>query len=793
MKQVRFICAVLLMFQVFPGIPAILMGQQPTATNFQQQLERYRAAIHPQKLFVHFDKEAYAAGETIWLKGYLVEAADHALLRDSANVYLELWDTRGEKITELIFRPREGAFYGQIPIGSDFADGNYAIRAFTDRMLNRDESYWFHKNIYISNSSFANRLDNETRKFNRDFNESIQGFRDATRVDFFAEGGSLVEGLESRLVVRVADGLGKGKSVKGQISEQNGGVVTEFETGLDGLGLVVFRPEPGKSYVAGVTGARRGLSVVPLPPVKKEGFVLKADILEDELEVQISGNMEMTGHSLLVQSGGEILFIKDGLPNEKNRTFRFSLEYFPTGISQVVLFSPGGVPLAERLVFVNHDDQIYLDMNARVLRSEGDAVLRIEVLASDQEGQAVQGNFSVAVQYGQVGERTSYDNIFSNLLLGSDVERFLDLPGQYFDYSRDNPEALLDLLLMTQTWGRFSWSEVMDSMIPDGPFLPEYGVDVGGALVAPQGQVGIGNAEVRLRVVEEPSQAYQTKTDAEGRFLFRGLQLFDTTMVEVIPPMIAGRQVPEVELDQTGRLDQGIPPLVFTPKANTPLQQITERGKDWRRPRTGRSGTPPERGGQLYGTPDQTIYIDSNEPYTNILDVLRDKAIGLSISPSGFITIRGITSINYQNPPLFIVDGVESEGAFSSLHPRDVERIEIFRGASTAAFGARGAAGALVAYSKRRDFQAELLLSSMFLVNGFHVAESFRPETEPLSGFDSMNKVKTAFWEPLLKSGEDGTATLQFRPIPGLSQYRIVIQGVGENGKVGYAEFILGN
>jgi hypothetical protein len=514
---------------------------------------------------------------------------------------------------------------------------------------------------------------------------------------------------------------------------------------------------------------------------------------DEELEVNITGTRELANASLLAQSKGESLFFEQTPGGERTATFRIPLNIFPSGIAQLVLFSAEGIPQAERLLFVNHDDQVYFDMQARVLRSGEETALSIDVLASDEEGNPLAGNYSVAVQYGDVGERTRFDNIFSNLLLGSDLNGRVEEPAQYFDYSQDDPEAMVDMLMLTQTWQRFSWSGLLGATMPDIESNPSYGIDVSGTLVGKQDQLGVANAEVRLRLVENPSQTYQSKTDGEGKFLFKGLPLFDVTMVEIIPPMIAGRQLPEVLLDSTGRIDPGIDPLLYVPNANTLMQQITERGKEWSRPRGTRRGVSPERGEQLYGTPDQTIYINDIEPYSSILDVLRDKAIGLSISPSGFITIRGATSINYQSAPLFFVDGVESEGAFLSLHPRDVERIEIFKGASTAAFGARGAAGALAAYSKRRDFQAELLTSSMFLINGLHVPKAFMSEPESIAAFDTINTVKTLFWAPQLQSGEEGIANFQFRPIPGVTQYRIIIQGVGEDGKVGYAEFILGN
>jgi hypothetical protein len=251
--------------------------------------------------------------------------------------------------------------------------------------------------------------------------------------------------------------------------------------------------------------------------------------------------------------------------------------------------------------------------------------------------------------------------------------------------------------------------------------------------------------------------------------------------------------LPDIVLEPSARKEIGIGSMLYSPNVNTLAQQITDRGSNWSRPRAERSSQATSRGGQLFGTPDQTIYLHPNEPYSSVIDVLRDKAVGLTISPTGFISIRGVRSINYQSPPLFYIDGIESEGAFLNTHPRDLERIEIFRGASAAVFGVRGANGALVAYSKRRDYDAESTSSSVFMVKGLHASREFFQETEIAAAFDPLNEVKTAFWKPQLVAGEDGIASFQFFPLSGVTRYRIVIQGVSNNGKIGYAEFVIGN
>ncbi|HSV87817.1 MAG TPA: Plug domain-containing protein [Bacteroidales bacterium] len=797
MKQVWWFIRLFNVLIIITGFSGLLSGQSQYSDPIPRQLARFQGGLQPQKLFIHFDKEHYVAGETIWLKGYLVEATEHLPHSSSANVYLELWNVRGEKVRELIFQPSYGHFYGYIDIDPDIPDGNYVIRAYTDHMLNLGESFLFHKYFYISNPNFANAIDDDTRKFNRDFNQALEAMNQNIMVQFFPEGGNIIAGLESVVAVKVTDQAGNGYKVTGAIKDGAGKTLIEFETNHAGIGMFSLKPLPETQYIAHFDDGHQKLISKPLPYVYEHGFALKADIENGLLKVTVSHSPETLQplpSSLIAQTRGETVFYKPDIYLGPPQEIQIPLSNFPTGITHLTLFSNDLKPVAERLLFVNHDDQIYFDINARILRSGDAHVLNIEVLATDLEGNPIEGNFSVAVQYGGVGERTHHENIFTYLLMNSELKGLVTDPVKYFDHREDQTGNMLDYLLLTHTWQRFSWEEVF---IPSGrelTFFPSYGANISGRLTTGgQVQTGVGNVEVQMRLVENPSVTSTTITNAEGNFSFRDVSIAEGALVEIIPPMLAGRQIPEITLNTTARSDQGVGPVIFVPNVYTLPKKITERGSSWRRPRAERSERETPMSVQLFGAPDQTIYINPDEHYTRVIDILRDKAKGLTVSPSGFIMIRGASSIMHQSQPLFFVDGIESQAAFLGTHPRDIERIEIFRSASAAVFGARGAAGALVAYTRKHTFESEQTAQNIFSVSGIHEPRKFFQETEKPIVFNEIYPVKTAFWEPMLVTDKNGKASFRFSTLPGVTQYRIVIQGVGNNGKVGFAEFVIGN
>lgn len=95
------------------------------------------------------------------------------------------------------------------------------------------------------------------------------------------------------------------------------------------------------------------------------------------------------------------------------------------------------------------------------------------------------------------------------------------------------------------------------------------------------------------------------------------------------------------------------------------------------------------------------------EPIELIL-ASRSPGVEITRAPDGGITIRirGITSVNAGNDPLFVLDGIPLDpgpgGSLQGISPYDIETIEVLRDpAATAQYGVRGAAGVVLITTKR--------------------------------------------------------------------------------------------
>lgn len=83
-----------------------------------------------------------------------------------------------------------------------------------------------------------------------------------------------------------------------------------------------------------------------------------------------------------------------------------------------------------------------------------------------------------------------------------------------------------------------------------------------------------------------------------------------------------------------------------------------------------------------------------NDSYSNIYQMIKGRVPGVMVNGSS-ITIRGISSINASNQPLFVVDGSVTS-AINYINPRNVKSISVLKGSAAAMYGSRGTAGVIV-------------------------------------------------------------------------------------------------
>lgn len=104
-----------------------------------------------EKVYVHFDKPYYAAGDTVWLKAYTTTDL-HVPSTLSKIVYVDVYNDQDSLMASIKMPLVNGVAPGMIPLPAEgYKQGNYRLRAYTNWMLNFDGAYLFTKVLTVGN------------------------------------------------------------------------------------------------------------------------------------------------------------------------------------------------------------------------------------------------------------------------------------------------------------------------------------------------------------------------------------------------------------------------------------------------------------------------------------------------------------------------------------------------------------------------------------------------------------------------------------------------------------------
>lgn len=118
--------------------------------------ENSRAA---ERVYIATDRDAYLAGETMWLSAYCVDINDSLnLSRISSIVYLELHNALAIALTAKVALVA-GRGSGHIELPPNLPTGNYKIVAYTKQMLNEQEPVYFERVVPIYNVLSSERVE----------------------------------------------------------------------------------------------------------------------------------------------------------------------------------------------------------------------------------------------------------------------------------------------------------------------------------------------------------------------------------------------------------------------------------------------------------------------------------------------------------------------------------------------------------------------------------------------------------------------------------------------------------
>ncbi len=212
-KKIKFLFTVLLECLFF--IPAAFPQNNQQEKDIQAAFDQYRSRFIQEKLFVHTDKDTYISREICWFRIYYTDAFYNRPATVSKIAYVELLDKNNLPVLQQKVSLKPGESDGSVIIPVNIPSGTYRFRAYTSWMKNFSPDYYFEKDIRIINPQ------------NLQVEPSVSKTKQYD-IQFFPEGGNLVQQIESKVGFRVTDNYGKGLACEGSILSSTGDTVLHF-------------------------------------------------------------------------------------------------------------------------------------------------------------------------------------------------------------------------------------------------------------------------------------------------------------------------------------------------------------------------------------------------------------------------------------------------------------------------------------------------------------------------------------------------------------------------------------
>ena len=435
----------------------------------------------PERVYVQFDNSAYFLGETIWFKAYVTSGNDNRPTEVSKVLYVELVSPEGYVVkTEKYKIDDDGICVGEFYMDPLYLSGYFEIRAYTRYMLNWGSEAVFSRVFPVfdkvngNNWEFKNMLDRRRSfaKGKRWVNEDD----DNDVLMFYPEGGHLVDGLPVRVAFEV----------RGERGVERYDTISLFADGKlllkaapvhMGKGVFDFTPESGVKYVAEVlvenNKGKLKKHKKTLPEVVGKGVALQVDEVGDSIRLVVRRNYRPKGEEgIAVVYRSTLCYYSPFDKNSDADTLLLPKEGLPEGVCRAVVFD-GNLPLAERMFFVEHRVPAAGDLSTVKLnvKANGDRVNAVEskpyekvsIVVEREDNMPIEPDvdFTVAVVDKAGNVKTSWGwNMYTYMLLGSEVKGYIPDAGQYFDRKNIKRKEHLDLVMMTNGWTAYDWKKL---------------------------------------------------------------------------------------------------------------------------------------------------------------------------------------------------------------------------------------------------------------------------------------------------------------------------------------------
>lgn len=779
-----------------------ILSLQANAQDVNTLITNYGDKYSPDRLYIHYDKSSYASGETIWYKVYMMNTLLPA--EETKNIYIDWLDDKGNLLLHATAPVVGGATNGQFDIPTDYKGKLIHVRAYSRWMLNFDTAFFYNKDIRI----LSRNNDNATAKLTI-----------IPTLSFFPEGGDAIAGIKNKIAFLANDQWGRPVKITGTIVNNNGKVTDTLHTMHDGMGYFYLTPEAGHTYTAKWNDEKGVGHTTALPSIKEMGVALRIEVSGSsrnffvELSPGLSNSIDsmhlvgtMYQHPVFNISKPTSAAIKGIIPTQS----------LPTGILTITLFDNHWNAIAERITYVENDDYSFtpqLQVQHWGLSKRAKNELKISVPDS------IVSSLSIAVTDNEIGGDSS-SNIFSGLLLSSELKGEIYKPAYYFSDNSYEVQQNLDLVMLTHGWRRFNWEEVLKNKpvkflyAKDTSYMTLSGTVAGAGLIAPD-----ANIILLIKQKDKAGQISMVPIQPNGNFNDATTLLFDTATVyyqfqkkemknasaQFMTNRLAMYPIKGLKngigfwSDTSGNYRQWylsnaandlafkekvktLDAIIIKSKGKSPVQLLDEKYT---------SG--------MFSGGDSYQFDVMNDPFASsapdIFSYLQGKVAGLQITNTGNAGSAPTLSWRGGAPQIYLDEMPIDADFVSTINVNDIAYLKVIRPPFFGGSG-NGGNGAISIYSRRggdvKSVPGKGLANNK--VYGYTpIRQFYSPDYDKFRPEDANTDIRTTlYWNPGLSlTPQSPSAIVSFFNNDVTKSFRVVIEGMTKDGRLAHIEQIM--
>jgi hypothetical protein len=766
-------------------------AQSSVLSNIEKKFRIYSSSFIKEKTFVHTDKPAYVAGETIWLKAYTVDACFHYPTTISKIVYAELLTEEKKAVLQAKLILINGNGNGSFSLPTTLKSGNYLLRAYTNWQKNDGSSSFFTKEILIVNTIQKSQ-------------PGIQVTATEPAIRFTPEGGELVSAIASKIAFKITGSDGKGADGNGVIVNERNDTVTTFQSHMYGIGSFSMIPKANEQYRAIVQLKNGDIVTSLLPKPSATGTVLQLLDNGNDVTVELTSTKETGSLSCFVHNRQIVLFNDEKALLNGKALFRIPKSIPGKGVLHITIFNEKMDPVCERLYFKHprQENKITVTTNQPAYKTRDSVKLLVNATNQQIANDDIY-NLSIAVYSSDSLTNTSSCGLESYLLLSSELNEQPEFADSYFSNSTPQLATAADDLMILHKWRQFSWNDVLKKEFVTPAYLPETEGHFVTAKLTHKvtGKPAPPETEAYLSMPGNKIILQKASTNKDGMLLFNMPYFFGATefviqtndlkdtnfVAEIISPFI----------DETTNRAEKVLFKSFTPHQQELLLNYSVGMQTQKIYFTanGNSFYLPIETDTLsyYGRPNATYRLDDYTRFSSLEEVFREYIPQVKVTRRGSVLGLQAEDSLFENyfdeDPLAIIDGVPvfNINQLLQFDPLQIKSIEIIT--SQYYYGDLMSKGIISFKTYQGNLGGYQLHAGSFIAS-YEGLQLNREFTTPVYNTAEDKKSKlpdfrnVLFWQPVFLTNHSTTSnTVHFTTsdIPG--NYVIMLEGINGKGE----------